>query len=143
MTAGYACKLLSMRMILQYKLDTNHLIVASLNLKSLLLSKLYTNVPLHGPAAKRHLLCQHERQALCIYLCLMSINAQQIHSLSWQHNYIIPFLVAVLAVQVCTCVFVFVYIFCFTELDSTLTNRCSCRSPCPLTPDEPETSARG
>lgn len=59
-------------------------------------------------SSERCLLCQHEVQALCRYHCLMSIIAQQINSLSLQHNYIFTFLVAVLAVQVWACVLVLV-----------------------------------
>lgn len=96
--------------------------VANFNFESLLLSKLHTQqffiCLCMNQQLRKTLLCQHGGQALCIYHCLMSIIVQQINSLSWQHNYIFTFLVAVLAVQVRARVCVFVYVFCLTALHS-------------------------
>lgn len=99
------------------------------------------------PAAQKDLLCQHEGQAPSVYHWLMSIIVRQIDSLSWQHNYIFTCMLAVIAVQVfvCVCVHASMY-FCisFASLHYTpLLPADASKAPCPLAPDEPETSARG
>lgn len=98
---------------------------------------------------RKTLPCQHEGQPLYIYHCLMSIIAQQINSLSWQHNYIFTFTVEVILcryvhVSVCVCVVYLCLCLSSGSLHSTpLLLVDASKAPCSLTPDEPETSATG